>query len=295
MVRDTGYMLSSTAHPFVVEEQFIASKTGRMETCEDALYIGSHYVAVIDGATSKTDRRWNGETGGRMAAKLIVQTLETVPYDATAQQAIDGITATIQQFYREQDALESVIAEPVQRLIAAVVIVSFFRHEVWFVGDCQCLLGRKHIQPRKQVDMIAAEARAMYLETELLRGATIEALRQHDTGRDFILPLLQRQSLFQNKPESGAYAYSVIDGFSVPAESIITYQIPESVRTIVLASDGYPILRSSLRATEQALQLLLREDPLLFRAYKSTKGLQEGNCSFDDRTYVKLRLSGTSL
>ena len=35
---------------------------------------------------------------------------------------------------------------------------------------------------------------------------------------------------------------------------------------------------------------LLQRDPLLFRDYKSTKGLVAGNVSFDDRAYVKVQL-----
>jgi glycerophosphoryl diester phosphodiesterase len=45
-----------------------------------------------------------------------------------------------------------------------------------------------------------------------------------------------------------------------------------------------------LEASEQALQEILRDDPLLFRKYKATKGLQPGNVSFDDRAYVKIEL-----
>ncbi len=278
-----------SAQPFVLEEQYIASKTGDMATCEDAIYIGPHFVAVIDGATSKIERRWHGETGGKMAAKIIAQTLEHMPYDASSEQAIEIITAAIQRFYVEHDALEQVTAEPVQRLIASAVIVSMFRGEVWFVGDCQCLLDDVHINPRKQVDMITAEARAMYLESELLRGVTLEELQQHDTGRAFIMPLLTRQSMFQNNPSAGIYDYTVIDGFPVPVEAIQVYHIPEETQTIVLASDGYPVLKPTLSESEEALEAILQEDPLLFREYKSTKGVQAGNISFDDRAYVRLR------
>ena len=58
----------------------------------------------------------------------------------------------------------------------------------------------------------------------------------------------------------------------------------------MLASDGYPYLKDTLEASEQALQEVLQEDPLLFRKYKATKGLQIGNRSFDDRAYIKLEI-----
>ncbi|GCE09255.1 hypothetical protein KDAU_65840 [Dictyobacter aurantiacus] len=46
----------------------------------------------------------------------------------------------------------------------------------------------------------------------------------------------------------------------------------------------------TLEASELALQEVLQEDPLLFRKYKTTKGLQRGNVSFDDRAYIKIAL-----
>jgi len=64
---DTPHDISSLE--YTVEEQALIAKTGHDEDCEDAIYIGPHFVAVIDGATSKTERRWDGKTGGRIAAE----------------------------------------------------------------------------------------------------------------------------------------------------------------------------------------------------------------------------------
>ena len=48
-------MVHQSQHPeAIIEEQFIQSKTGDPDDCEDALYINEYFVAVIDGATSKT-------------------------------------------------------------------------------------------------------------------------------------------------------------------------------------------------------------------------------------------------
>ena len=129
----------------------------------------------------------------------------------------------------------------------------------------------------------------MFLETELLRGATITELSQNDTGRAFIMPLLQRQQYLENNSLAHDYEFAVFDGFPITHDKVFVHKISSEVETIVLATDGYPELKASLEASEKALQDVLTDDPLLFRKYKSTKGLQEGNISFDDRTYVKLR------
>src|SRR5947209_18769260 len=222
-----------------VEEQFLISKTGRLDDCEDALYIGHDFVAVIDGDTSNTTGRWNGETSGKVAARLVVGACDQLPYDATARQAVDLLTSTIQSFYERMGVVEIMRSDPVQRATASIALVSLWRKEIWFIGDCQCLFDDKLISNEKLVDRVASEARAMFLETEILRGATINELCQDDRGRAFIMPLLQGQNLFQNNQAAGDYWYAVIDGSPVPDEGIVVHAIPASTEQIVLATDGY--------------------------------------------------------
>ena len=62
-----------------------------------------------------------------------------------------------------------------------------------------------------------------------------------------------------------------MDGFEVANQGIVVRPLPADIETIALASDGYPYLRETLEASEQSLQELRREDPLLFRKYKATK------------------------
>jgi glycerophosphoryl diester phosphodiesterase len=293
MVENTASDIQPTdsiSAKYSIVEQTLISKTDNEAVCEDAIYIGPHFIAVIDGVTSKTQRRWEGKTGGRIAAETIKEAFGHVPSDATARQAVDILTAAIQSLYKQYDVVDIIQDDAVQRAVACFVAISFERKEVWFVGDCQCMLKQELIQNTKEIDDITANARSLFLEAEIARGKTIEELREHDTGRAFILPLLERQMIFQNNPAAGQYWFPVIDGFDVPDEGIRVLSLSSNIETIVLASDGYPHLKDSLEASEQALQEILRDDPLLFRKYKATKGLQPGNVSFDDRAYVKIEL-----
>jgi len=287
--QNTPSSKSVTLH-YTVEEFALLPKTGKSEDCEDAIYIGPHFVAVIDGVTSKTARRWDGLTGGRIAASTLQEAFDQIPFDATARQAVNILSDAIKRLYESYDVLESMQANPVQRVTAAFVAVSLWRKEVWFVGDCQCLLNQEHIQHPMRIDEITANARSLFLESEIAQGKTIEELLQHDTGREYIQPLLERQMLFQNTPSAGQYWFPVIGGFEVPDEGIHVQGLPTDIETIVLASDGYPYLKRSLHESEQALQEVLQDDPLLFRKYKATKGVREGHISFDDRAYVKLKI-----
>ena len=63
--------------------------------------------------------------------------------------------------------------------------------------------------------------------------------------------------------------------------------IPSSSSEIVLASDGYPFLKPTLAASEAALAEQIANDPQNIRSFIATKGIVEGNKSFDDRTYIR--------
>jgi glycerophosphoryl diester phosphodiesterase len=274
----------------LIEEQFIQSKTGNPDDCEDALHINEHFVAVIDGATSKTARRWNRETGGRTALTIVRQAFDAMPGDYTARQAADLMTSLVHRCYTDYNALEEVQRDPNQRITASCAAVSLSRQEVWLIGDCQILLGSHYITHRKRIDQILSDIRALVIELEIQKGATLEQLRENDTGRAFILPLLQEHTLFQNNCTVQAYWFPAVDGFTIPDAGIITTSIPDSVTTIVLATDGYPVVHDTLEESERILQEILQKDPLVFREYKSTKGMLKGQVSFDDRAFVKIRL-----
>ena len=116
-------------------------------------------------------------------------------------------------------------------------------------------------------------------------------LESHDPGREFIYPFLQKQALLQNCPIQGQqFSFSVFDGFPIQMEQVKVFPVGDA-KEVVLASDGYPHLYSTLYASECYLADILEKDPLCIRLYKSTKGIQEGNCSFDDRAYLKIRIN----
>ena len=275
----------------VIEEQFLQSKTGILEDCEDKLYIGKHYIAVIDGATSKTQRRWQGETGGRIAAEIISQSFYDMPPDCTARQAADLMTALVHKCYTRFNLLKTVENDSNQRIIGSCAAISLKRQEVWLIGDCHLLLGDQYISQPKRIDKILSQVRALVLELAIQKGMTIEQLREKDRGREFIMPLLKEHTLFQNNPVAAAYWFPAIDGFTIPDAGIITLPIPHNLETIVLATDGYPVVKDNLKDSEHILQEILTKDPLVFRSFKSTKGMVHGNVSFDDRAYIKVRLN----
>ena len=150
------------------------------------------------------------------------------------------MTELVHRCYTRFNLLETVQHDPDQRIIASCAAINLKRQEVWLIGDCHLLLGDRYISNEKKIDHILSKVRALVLELELKKGMTVEQLRVKDKGRDFIMPLLQEQTLFQNSPTAG-YWFPAIDGFSIPKAGIITIPIPHDVQTIVLATDGYPV------------------------------------------------------
>ena len=130
----------------------------------------------------------------------------------------------------------------------------------------------------------ASEIRCLYNQAELILGGSEDDFARHDPGRACILPLLRRQFLLANQDRP--YGYDVLDGFAIHSHHVSVYPVPPQTQ-VVLASDGYPVLKDTLAESEKSLDELLQKDPQCLRENRGTKGLVKGNQSFDDRTYVR--------
>lgn len=274
-----------------VIEEFIEGKYTNPGKCEDGIFVNEHFAAVVDGATSKSDLLWDGQSSGQMAKDLIISALSTTPFNVTPKDMMISLNEAFKKYYIEKNLFEKMRDNPIDRFTAGgLVIYSNHKHEIWFVGDCKAMIDGKSISNDKFVDELFNELRAFYLESEILEGKTTEELLEHDTGREIIQPFIKRQTKFQNLKLDNKFIFSVIDGFFNGSSSIKTVPVPDDTKEIVLASDGYPQLHPTLSKSEENLKTILAQDPLLFRKFKSTKGLESGNNSFDDRAYVRLAL-----
>ena len=268
---------------FGIIEQFCASKTVVPEDCEDIIVTCENYIAVIDGATSKTDNRFEGKTGGKIAAELIASYLQTGLIDSN----MDYKTATCRiqaelQTYAQQHQLE----QQGIHLCASAVIYSIAKRQIWAVGDCQFLLNKKHYTFYKKVDTILSDARSLAMHMLLQSGHTEEDLMKEDLARKLILDELKMQQHLENQDDE--YGYSVFSSRGSVKTVSVTDVPPGS--EVVLASDGYPELFGTLAESEARLNELIRLDPLCYKIYKSTKGLMNNCTHFDDRSYIRFRV-----
>ena len=276
----------------IIESSIIGKKSP--EACEDGMVVTNDFIAVIDGSTSKTPKHLNPDMkNGRYAMMLISEYIrEELKSEASVDDFCQGVTAYIYNKVYEKLGVEERLKEhPEERLTASAILYSRTRNEVWMVGDCQAIIDGKLYENGKPYEQEIARKRVELIEQGL---SPAEARKQ-------IEPLLIEAMLSgQNQ------TYTVIDGFPIyregvkivvlkvnPASSgIETYfqEHPEPVSSpneVVLASDGYPFLKPTLAASEAALAEQIANDPQNIHSFIATKGIVEGNKSFDDRTYIR--------
>ena len=285
----------------IIESSIIGKKS--QEACEDGMVVTDDFIAVIDGSTSKTPKHLNPDMkNGRYAMMLISEYIrEELKANASVDDFCQGVTTYIYNKVYEKLGVEERLKEhPEERLTASAILYSRTRDEVWMVGDCQAIIDGKLYENGKPYEQEIARKRVELIEQGL---SPAEARKQ-------IEPLLIKAMLSgQNQ------TYTVIDGFpiyregvkvvsvsdscsvqdSVPASDSVPCSdsasasdtIPSSSSEIVLASDGYPFLKPTLAASEATLAEQIANDPQNIHSFIATKGIVEGNKSFDDRTYIR--------
>lgn len=285
----------------IIESCIIGKKSP--EACEDGMVVTDDFIAVIDGSTSKTPKHLNPDMkNGRYAMMLISEYIrEELKADASVDEFCQGVTAYIYNKVYEKLGVEERLKEhPEERLTASAILYSRTRNEVWMVGDCQAIIDGKLYENGKPYEQEIARKRVELIEQGL---SPAEARKQ-------IEPLLIKAMLSgQNQ------TYTVIDGFPIYREGVKVVSVSDSCSVqdsvpasdsvhcsdsvsasgtisvssseIVLASDGYPFLKPTLAASEAALAEQIANDPQNIHSFIATKGIVEGNKSFDDRTYIR--------
>lgn len=268
----------------MIVEHFIKGKKPQEERCEDALVINEHFVAIVDGATSKSARLDSVTTPGRLLAQALANAVREWEPHVTARSAIDQLTAVAKALNAQRAASNEELAS------ASVIIFSFARREIWRVGDCLLRLGSIEYPPKNDLEQSVASVRAAYNQIMLRTGKSIADLRARDFGRELVLPLLKTQNVLANDDSESRFAFGVINGVTVPNRHFEVFTLPPDCSDVVMCSDGYPKAYASLREAESALSDALTADPLCIAQMIATKGIGLDDCSYDDRAYVRLRI-----
>ena len=255
-----------------ITEQFICGKH-TADDCEDGIVVSNDFAAVIDGSTSKTPTRLDPSMkNGRFAMLLISEYIKQMPANYTMYDFCRGITLRIAEEYNKRGITERMAEHPEERLTASAIVYSNCRKEVWMVGDCQAIIDGTYYDNSKPYEQEIAMQRATLIK---------KGMSPKDARRAIEPQLIKAMLEGQNRQ------YAVIDGTPIymPGTRIV-----KASHSVVLASDGYPTLLPTLSESEKALAQHLTKDPQNIGDFVATKGLVEGNISFDDRAYIKLTL-----
>ena len=252
--------------------------------CEDAVVLTDNHVAVIDGMTTGFgDGSNHGSVPpGRIAAKSMAEATASLDPSATAEEAVTAYTAALHDDgHRFSEVLFG----------ASIVCLSLHRREAWRVGDCHLRIGRIEHFGVKDVDAANSAYRAAINHACVAGGTSVEQLRVRDVGRHATRPLLDAQRHLANY--TGPFGYGVVDGTPVPSRFIEVHTLPDNGVEITMMSDGYPAFGSDLADAEVQLAASLQRDPACIdELCRMAKAWKPGTNGPDDRSYVRLRLSG---
>ena len=291
----------------IIESSIIGKKS--QEACEDGMVVTDDFIAVIDGSTSKTPKHLNPDMkNGRYAMMLISEYIrEELKADASVDDFCQGVTAYIYHKVYEKLGVEERLKEHLEeRLTASAILYSRTRNEVWMVGDCQAIIDGKLYENGKPYEQEIARKRVELIEQGLspaearkqIEPLLIEAML---SGQNQTYPVIDGFPVYREGVKvvslsdsssvqdsvSSSDSCSVQDPVSCPGSASASDTIPSSSSEIVLASDGYPFLKPTLAASETALAEQIANDPQNIHSFIATKGIVEGNKSFDDRTYIR--------
>lgn len=259
-------------------EQFRRGKISD-EKCEDTLVTTTDFLGIVDGVTAKSPFWYQGKTTGKWASTLIAQTIAEADSATTLPDLLRQINGVIQRFYEQVPFPYDRVSQGLQ---AVAVVYSRQLRQLWLVGDCQLLVDGQAVTNPKKSDVVLGNFRSLVL-------ATTPATTNDDLGRDAILPWILKATQFANDASTD-WGYAIINGQPIPSELCRVIQLDQQPHQIVMASDGYPVLKGRLAETEAALQRVLATDPQCTHGYVSTKGLKVGNRSFDDRSYLRFNI-----
>lgn len=273
-------------------EYFIQGKGGagdkNSKVCEDGLFFSDHYIAVFDGATDKSGKKYDGKKGGRVSRDIIQDVFQSLPPNTDKAQILALINQKFKEFY-EKNADVDFKNNPLFRPTSTLIWFDLNKNELVAIGDSKARIdGVQFNDKGKYVDELNSMLRIKIIKDLNLTDKQIE---ENDLGRFYIMPLLQKQSEFQNNinaPE--AFQYWAIDGFDIPLSALKVWKFDTNPKLIELSSDGYETYPkdATIESYENQLKVELEKDPYRI-ANPSTKGITKGNYTFDDRAVLIYR------
>ncbi|MFA5333522.1 MAG: hypothetical protein WC376_03425 [Candidatus Nanoarchaeia archaeon] len=280
-------------------ESYLQGKKKDQELCEDCLIVSGRFCGVVDGGTDKTGIDWgNGKTGGKILSLIVKDAFES-----NNDLGVEKIKGLINNKFQELAKKNNVnINDRVNLPDAAAAIYDSKERKIYYIGDCKARFvyntGKLSEQfiPDLRIDLINSRLRKTVID--VLYELGINPFRNgRDLGREFIVPLLKKQSLLANTDSEGewfmgipyeAARFNIING--VDDINFDEINVPKKVDEVVIASDGFVSVEKSLKLSMKKLNESIKEDPQRCKKYLSTKGVGKGQVLPDDISYVRISI-----
>jgi len=239
---------------------------------EDAFVTTPSAIVVADGATAKSiDASAPPPVPAGEVARLVAETAAASQLNGA--ELVAELNEAVARLARARPSQPSSCTLACVRLVDASLIITIVGDtSVRINGPSGTTYGERMI-----IDDLTSAARAHYIE---LTGDI-------DGSRDFILPLLSRQSTYRNN-DGHPLGYGIIDGTETPARFVRTITLPLGSTepcSVEVFTDGYAKLPDGATVAdwERAFTEMVSDDPDRCRSFPSTK-------SKDDRTVVTARV-----
>lgn len=230
---------------------------------EDFMLYGNERMVLVDGATSKSDLLYDGQTGGEIISRVVAE--QCLQAALKGAELVNFLHLQVQGLY-DLLHIHDFEGNPLLRFAAGFIDVQINQDRLFltYLGDLGFRVNGIYVfREEKIIDHLLAGKRAQYI-----RETGDEA-----GGRAHILPDLIAQLQWQNHP-SHAHGYGVVDGTHTPDRFIKTFEWPlDQIQRLELFTDGYPKvpLGCTIADWEQAFAEVEADDPLRINHYASAK------------------------
>jgi len=291
-----------------ITETYLMSKKGNEDGGEDRLVLGPIYYGVVDGSTDKSGNNWgtpeNPKKGGEIAADIIKSTLECKNVDLDLTELVNVLNKKMNNAAEKAN----ININDVKNLASASFAVYVHgKNLIYHIGDCNFVFVKENGELEEHYNEIAIDKLTSELRSRFImlcyENKVDPFIDGKDIGREYILWILKKQKELENRQFRKNYngkeewifgipyetmVYKTING--LPTELNIT-PVPEGTKEIILTSDGFKVIKPTLKETLGLLKKQLKDDPHCIGLLKSTNGLRPGNISYDDMAYLRLKIN----
>ncbi len=274
-----------------VEALSVGKHKNSPELNEDGFVITEDTFAVIDGSTPRIPILFDGKSGGRFAAEVVKDVLETTESHINGEKLVELITTKLRERMDAIGVSDSISQSPDGRPAALFTVARMHgdRLIITALGDVHCRVNGQIVhEDHLLTEDIMIEKRIAAMRDAKAQNEDISDEELRSVGRAAIEDDLQTQvRRYFNNPDN-PLGLGIIDGDKVPEKFIKIYMFNKAdVHTLEIFSDGYYLLPevANIEVWEKAFLTAEKEDPLRWEKYPAVKASTPEQFS-DDRTIL---------